>query len=98
MNRCPACGAAFPGPTWTGPACRQAPPMIAGFRTFAPALADGFASYAADAYADHDESSADAGFWSRSRTRLILWALDRYCPGASSLLEVGCGAGVVLQE
>lgn len=98
MNRCPHCGTPFPGPQWQCPACRQTPPVVDGFLSFAPALAAGFASYAADAYADHDESAAERGFWSVSRSTLILWALARYFPSASSFLEVGCGAGVVLEQ
>lgn len=35
-------------------------------------------------------------FWFRSRNRLIVWALQEYFPHASSLLEVGCGTGFVL--
>ncbi len=35
-------------------------------------------------------------FWFRGRNRLIVWALERYFPGAEKLLEVGCGPGVVL--
>jgi SAM-dependent methyltransferase len=35
-------------------------------------------------------------FWFESRNRLILWALERYFPAASSFLELGCGTGFVL--
>jgi SAM-dependent methyltransferase len=35
-------------------------------------------------------------YWFESRNRLIAWALGRYFPGATSLLEVGCGTGFVL--
>jgi SAM-dependent methyltransferase len=43
-------------------------------------------------------ADAEGGnFWFRSRNRLIVWALERYFPGATSMLEVGCGTGVVLE-
>lgn len=35
-------------------------------------------------------------FWFRERRELILWALSEYLPNAQRLLEVGCGAGFVL--
>jgi SAM-dependent methyltransferase len=38
----------------------------------------------------------DGHFWFRSRNRLITWALSRYFPETETLLEVGCGTGVVL--
>jgi 2-polyprenyl-3-methyl-5-hydroxy-6-metoxy-1,4-benzoquinol methylase len=36
-------------------------------------------------------------YWFESRNQLILWAIGRYCRGATTLLEVGCGTGFVLQ-
>jgi SAM-dependent methyltransferase len=35
--------------------------------------------------------------WFRARNKLIVWALERYFPHATRLLEVGCGTGVVLK-
>ena len=36
-------------------------------------------------------------FWYGSRSELIAWALHRHFPRAGTLLEVGCGTGVVLE-
>jgi len=35
-------------------------------------------------------------FWFRSRNRLVIWSLAKYFSNASSMLEVGCGTGFVL--
>jgi SAM-dependent methyltransferase len=35
-------------------------------------------------------------FWFRARNRLVVSAVRRHFPGATSLLEVGCGTGFVL--
>jgi SAM-dependent methyltransferase len=45
---------------------------------------------------DRLAAGEEASFWFRSRNRLLLWALDAHFPGASSMLEVGCGTGYVL--
>jgi SAM-dependent methyltransferase len=37
-------------------------------------------------------------FWFRARSRLIVWAMERYFPTAQSLLEIGCGTGFVLES
>ena len=38
----------------------------------------------------------DRHFWFRTAARLLVWALEAYFARARSLLEVGCGTGVVL--
>jgi SAM-dependent methyltransferase len=38
----------------------------------------------------------DESFWFQARNRLIVSTLKRYFPEARSLLEVGCGTGIVL--
>jgi SAM-dependent methyltransferase len=56
--------------------------------------AEGFPSAAFE----HLAGLEDRHFWFRSRNRLIVWALRRYFPHASRILEVGTGAGAVLKE
>jgi SAM-dependent methyltransferase len=40
----------------------------------------------------------EQSFWFRSRNELIAWAIDTCFPQATSMLEVGCGTGFVLQD
>jgi len=35
-------------------------------------------------------------FWFQTRNELIAWLVLRYAPGATRILEVGCGTGFVL--
>jgi len=55
--------------------------------------------YTRDAdYRFDDLVGAEAShFWFHARRDLVTWALDRYFPGCQRLLEVGCGAGFVLE-
>ena len=39
-----------------------------------------------------------SNFWFRSRNKLIVWALHKYCLQSKSFLEIGCGTGFVLSE
>jgi SAM-dependent methyltransferase len=39
----------------------------------------------------------EGSFWFRGRNDILLWALDRYAPGAASMLEIGAGTGYVLE-
>ena len=48
------------------------------------------------AYFERLAAEEPRSFWFRARNRLLVWALGRYFGGAGSLLEVGCGTGVVL--
>lgn len=69
--------------------------MLDGYPAFAPTLArnnEGFKPEYFTKLAVLEEKN----FWFRSRNRLIVWALGRYFPDASSFLEVGCGTGYVL--
>ncbi|MCC7483977.1 MAG: class I SAM-dependent methyltransferase [Burkholderiales bacterium] len=80
---------------WACPRCGFDPPRLDGFPAFAPELAGGAGGFDAARFAELARLESD-NFWFRSRNRLIIWALERYFPGAKSFLEVGCGTGYVI--
>jgi SAM-dependent methyltransferase len=64
---------------------------------FAPELVNGDGTDAA--YPFEALARAEAShFWFRNRAALIGWAIRTHFPGATSVLEVGCGAGGVLRD
>lgn len=40
----------------------------------------------------------ERSFWFAERNKLIAWAIRRYAPQARTLLDVGCGSGIVLRH
>ena len=70
-------------------------------------IVEGILSFAADlSFSDKSFDAAtfqalaraeETHFWFTERRKLLLWALNRYFPKASSFLEIGCGAGYVLE-
>ncbi|MGB8432800.1 MAG: class I SAM-dependent methyltransferase, partial [Burkholderiales bacterium] len=95
MRLCLSCRATFEGSDWRCPRCGTEPTRIGGFPAFAPNLARGAAGYDPAHFAELARLEAD-NFWFRARNRLIVWALERFFPGARNMLEVGCGTGFVL--
>ena len=95
MRLCLACGAGFTGASWRCPRCGFEPQRVAGFPAFAPELARAGTGYDPAHFAELAELES-RNFWFRARNRLIVWALGRYFPGATRLLEAGCGTGFVL--
>jgi ubiquinone/menaquinone biosynthesis C-methylase UbiE len=77
------------------PACMYRPPLIDGFFSWAPGLATQNENFPAESFEKLFELEARS-FWFRSRNRLIIWAMNNYCPNFNSLLEIGCGTGFVL--
>jgi SAM-dependent methyltransferase len=74
--------------------CGFVPNSSGAVTSFAkPVGRDGFDPDAFDRLAELEPSS----FWFRARNRLIAWTVSRYFPNATSLLEIGCGTGFVLQ-
>ena len=96
MRLCPGCGAVLAAAGWGCKACDFRVPQRSGFPALAPELdaqAEGFDPALFAELAALEERN----FWFRARNRLIVWALQRYFPGFSDFLEVGCGTGYVLQ-
>jgi SAM-dependent methyltransferase len=92
MRICVRCDHRFEASGWKCPSCGFDPP------------ADGFVRLAADVREAYPEDAVAAmpeleerSFWFAARNELILWALDRHFPAASSFLEIGCGTGFVLR-
>jgi 2-polyprenyl-3-methyl-5-hydroxy-6-metoxy-1,4-benzoquinol methylase len=95
VRLCLLCRAPHDAADWKCPACGWQPRYSDGLAYFAPELCRGDGTDAA--YLDRELLQAEEShFWFRSRSRLIVWALGRYFPEASTLLDVGCGRGVVL--
>lgn len=70
--------------------------MRSGFLAFAPALAgqnDGFNPAHFARFAELEARS----FWFVGRNRLLQHIVRKHFPSASSMLEIGCGTGFVLQ-
>lgn len=77
--------------------CSFQPASFGGFTVHAPRLSE--ASMTGFSQEDFELLfSLEAGnFWFRGRNALIAAAMQRYCVGARSMLEIGCGTGFVLQ-
>ena len=96
MRLCPACRAENISADWRCSACAYAPAMRSGFVALAPELAATAEGFDPTLFSELALLEA-RNFWFRARNRLIVWALQRYFPGFTNLMEVGCGTGYVLQ-
>jgi len=94
MKICLECGARYET-GWECPGCRRSPPSIDGRLAFAPGLATSSEGFKERYFSDLAPLEA-SNFWFRARNDLIVWALRRYFPLASSFLEIGCGTGFVI--
>ncbi len=95
MKICPVCNHRFDTPGWICPACTGAPLSTSGFTSFMREEDDGQGGFDAR-YFPELYRLEEGHFWFRHRTGIILRIIDRYVADAQSVLEVGCGTGVVL--
>lgn len=97
MRLCPRCGKLWDAepPPPSCQSCGYVPAKIEGHLAFAPELADQSEGFEAS-YFDKLSRLESGSFWFNSRNQLLIWALQRYFPEASSFLEIGCGTGFVL--
>jgi ubiquinone/menaquinone biosynthesis C-methylase UbiE len=94
LRICPQCGSDRVSEQWRCSQCGYAPREEDGIPLLAPNLARG-TGVDAD-YRHHELTEAEARhFWFVARSKLIVWAVRRYFPGAATLLDVGCGSGGV---
>jgi SAM-dependent methyltransferase len=97
MRLCPRCGKSY-GTDSLSPSCQfcgHVLERIEGYLAFAPELADQSEGFEAS-YFDRLSRLEPGSFWFNARNQLLIWALQRYFPNASSFLEIGCGTGFVL--
>lgn len=95
MKVCLNCDFVFERADWICPTCCKHPPEILGHLAFAPQSATSSSGFEAKNF-DQLSKVEEKYFWFQNRNLLILWALKKHFPQASSFLEIGCGTGFVL--
>lgn len=95
MKLCLGCNATFSSLEDTCHSCGFTPETLEGFPAYAAACAHEGSGFKSSYFTDLAKLEAQ-NFWFRARNKLIIWALNRYCPQFHSFLEIGCGTGYVL--
>lgn len=95
MKRCLVCSEYYEVSRIMCPHCDVAPQSVDGFYAYAPDVVHEGSGFKSGYFAQLAELE-EANFWFSARNRLIVWALKKYFPHFTSLIEVGCGTGYVL--
>jgi len=95
MKLCLKCQAVFESDQDSCPDCGFLPEVVDGFCAYAPEFAHESSGFKSSCFSKEAELE-EANFWFRARNQLLLWALGKYCPNFSSILEIGCGTGYAL--
>jgi SAM-dependent methyltransferase/ribosomal protein S27AE len=105
QRQCPHCGVTSPVAEnervwpagWQCALCGQTIPDWQDVPLLAPELADTVSGMNPENFPILAAVSPDH-FWFTPRCRLLVSLIARYFPDAASLLEIGCGTGIVLQK
>lgn len=95
MQLCLHCGAIHHPEAAQCPNCGLGPHLSGKYRCYAPELLGTDSGFCPEFFQGLAAIEADS-FWFRVRNELIIWALGKNFPDASSYLEIGCGTGFVL--
>jgi SAM-dependent methyltransferase len=95
MRLCVSCGNGLQGSDWTCGRCGWTAPVRDGIPLLARTQGVSPASFSPREF-ESLYALEQNYFWFRGRTRLILWAFERYASRSRSFLEIGCGTGSVL--
>jgi SAM-dependent methyltransferase len=97
MRKCLSCGHLFEATAahHPCPVCNAGPLMIDGFAAFSPDLARTGESFKPEYFAKLADEESQS-FWFRYRNKLVVWAVQKFCDGFGSFIEVGCGTAYVL--
>ncbi|MCX4028817.1 class I SAM-dependent methyltransferase [Endozoicomonas sp. SM1973] len=97
MKFCATCSTPYPSVSKICDKCGSISQTKDGFTLYAPEYCNDTAGFKEEFYSDYAQFES-SHFWFRSRSELIVWALHNYFPNFSSLLEIGCGTGFVLEN
>ncbi len=96
MKICLSCTHQFEQKNWQCPNCGWSPKNHSGHYLLREHGEDGTIEGYRDEYFAPLAEVEKGHFWFEARNRILLWALRRFFPDISSLLEIGCGTGFVL--